>query len=297
MNEYRITRKCSICNQEKECSATVFVPAGENKVKLKQYMGINDMPLPNEFTLYACDDCGAEKGKKPTTAWFFALLGNLMLILAIVLPIALGSQMEGDTPIFLGLGLGMNGWIIAMIAGCVLMAKTRFNSHNNAYGAIMSQIAPYVGMIVLLKNRSKINRCACANTALKPLAEGYQQSEKQKDEEMTRLQESGRELTEEEQKRVSEWAKEKESKEQQAEYAKEEAQEQVKKNNFRSAIFGIIFTIIIGIYGASVYSSGRGVMSWFGVIDLSPTTFAIVIVLLLIWDIITLAKAIKDRNK
>ena len=229
MNEYRITRNCSICNQEKECSAAVFVPAGENKAKIKSYTGAVDTTFANEFTLYACDDCGAEKGKIPTKCWFFALLGNLMLILAIVLPIVLGSQTKGDSPIFIGLSLGMVGWIIAMIAGCILMAKTRFNSHNNAYGAVLAQMVPYVGLILLLKNRKRINRCACATTALKPIADEYQQKEKQKDEEITRLVESGKELTKEEQQRVDERAREKEIAEQQAEYAREAQQEQVKK--------------------------------------------------------------------
>jgi len=297
MNEYRITRNCSICNQEKECSAAVFVPVGENKAKIKSYTGAVDTTFANEFTLYACDDCGAEKGKIPTKCWFFALLGNLMLILAIVLPIVLGSQTKGDSPIFIGLSLGMVGWIIAMIAGCILMAKTRFNSHNNAYGAVVAQMVPYVGLILLLKNRKRINRCACATTALKPIADEYQQKEKQKDEEITRLVESGKELTEEEQQRVDERAREKEIAEQHAEYAREAQQEQVKKNNLRGAIFGIIFTVLIAIWGATVYGSGRGVMTLFHSIELSPTAFAIIIAVLIVWDIISLVKAIKERNR
>ena len=297
MNEYRITRNCSICNQEKECSAAVFVPAGENKAKIKSYTGAVDTTFANEFTLYACDDCGEEKGQIPTKTWFFALLGNLMLILGIVLPIVLGSQTKGDSPIFIGLILGMAGWIIAMIAGCILMAKTRFNSHNNAYGSIVAQMVPYLGLILLLKNRKRINRCARATTALKPVADRYQQMEKQKDEEISRLVESGKELTEEEQQRVEERAREKEAAEQQAEYAREAQQEQVKKNNLRGAIFGIIFTILIAIWGATVYGSGRGVMTLFHSIELSPTAFAIIIAVLIVWDIISLVKAVKERNR
>ena len=162
---------------------------------------------------------------------------------------------------------------------------------------IVNGLTNLTAAVLLLKNRKRINRCARATTALKPVADRYQQMEKQKDEEISRLVESGKELTEEEQQRVEERAREKEAAEQQAEYAREAQQEQVKKNNLRGAIFGIIFTILIAIWGATVYGSGRGVMTLFHSIELSPTAFAIIIAVLIVWDIISLVKAVKERNR
>ena len=74
--------------------------------------------------------------------------------------------------------------------------------------------------------------------------------------------------------------------------------ENVRKNHgMLAAIFGIIFTVLIAIWGATVYGSGRGVMTLFHTIELSPTAFAIIIVVLIVWDILSLVKAIKDRNR
>ena len=129
-------------------------------------------------------------------------------------------------------------------------------------------------------------------SALKPVASERMQQSKAKDEEMTRLAESGAALTEEQAKQLEEHRKEKETQEKANEYAREEQQQRVNRSNYRSSIIGIVITVIIAIVGISTYSSGRGYMTFFG-IKLSPGGFAALIGAFVVWDIVSIINAKK----
>ena len=153
-----------------------------------------------------------------------------------------------------------------------------------------------LGLLSLLILHGKINRCGRALTALKPYADEYMQKEKAKNDELKQLSESGKELSEEDRKRVAQYKKETEEKEQAAETIRREQEEKANRSNFRGAIIGIIFTVIIGLVGYSTYDSGRGYMTFFG-IELSSGAFAGLIGLFLVGDIVSLVSAIKKKNR
>ena len=295
MANYMNTRVCSICGNEKECTTVCFVPVtGKDTVNVKPYTGVRDTAFPGEFYMHACADCGQEKGKSAKGAWITFLVGYLLLFAGIALcaSVAPSSGVNG-----LGIFIVMAGWIISLSAGCVLVFKARFEmSPGRMFLPIFALFFPFLGLLALAVMAKKINRCARAVSALKPVAEEGRRAEREKDEALAQRMESGTPLTEEEQKAVAERKKEKEAAEQQAEYARAAAAEKVNKGNMTHAIISIIFTVVIGIYGASVYSSGRGYMTLFRTIELSPGAFAAVIAVLIIWDVTVLVSALKNRK-
>ena len=113
---------------------------------------------------------------------------------------------------------------------------------------------------------------------------------------MAQRMESGTQLTEEERRQIEERRQEKEAAERQAEYAQAEQAEKANKSTMTRAIISIIITVLLGFYGASVYSSGRGYMTLFRSIELSPGGFAAVIAVLIIWDVEVMVSALKNRK-
>ncbi len=292
----RLIRTCSICGRESECTPAEFIPVGEDSAKLKPYTGTANIPIANAFTLYACDDCGVERGKTPVKTWIFAILGHLLMILGIVVPIIQsGSRGSGGEMAMAVLGFGSTGWLMALIAGSLLFNKTRFELPRGLAGLVLSQMVPVLGLILLLANRERINRCARAMTALPAAADTHVREARAEDEAMSRMAASGEPMTPEEKQRVETWKTEKAREEERNESIRREAQEKVNKSNMTGAIIGIIFTVIIGLIGLNAYSSGRGYMTFFG-IDLSAGGFAALIGAFIVYDVISLVSALKKRG-
>lgn len=295
MAKYINNRVCSLCGKEKECTTVCFIPvAGKDTVTVKPYTGVRDTTFPGEFYMHACADCGMEKGKSAKGAWITVLVGYLMMFAGIALcaSVAPSSGING-----LGIFIVMVGWIMSLSAGCVLVFKARFEmSPGGMFLPIFALFFPFLGLLALAVMAKKINRCARAASALKAEAEAERKEEREKDEALAQRMESGIPLTEEEQRAVEERKQEKEAAERQAEYARAEQADKANKGTMTRAVISIIFTVLIGIYGASVYSSGRGYMTLFRTIELSPLGFAAVIAVLIIWDIAVLVSALKNRN-
>lgn len=289
------TRVCSICGNERDCTTVCFIPAaGRDTVTVKPYTGARDVTMPGEFYMHACEDCGREKGSIPKGTWITALVGHLLMIAGIALCAGIDPASNVNA---LGIFIVLVGWIIALIAGCVLVVKARSELNTGGiFLAVFLMFFPVFGLLVLLFLSRKINRCGRAVTALKAEAEARRRSEREQDEALAARMESGAELTVEEKQAVEDRRKEKEAAERQAEYARAEMEEKASKGNMTRAIIGIIFTVIIGLYGASVYSSGRGYMTLFRTIELSPGGFAAVIAVFIVWDIVVLVSALKNRK-
>ena len=295
MAKYENTRVCSLCGRERECTTVCFIPAaGKDTVTLKPYTGVRDTTFPGEFYMHACEDCARERGSSPKKAWITVLAGYLLMFagIAVCASVAPSSDVNG-----LGIFLALAGWIVSLCAGCVLVFKARFEiGPGRMFLLIFMLFFPFLGLLALAVTAKKINRCARAASALKTEAEAGRKAEREKDEALAQRMESGVPLTEDEQKAVEERRKEREAAERQAEYAQAEQAEKANKGTMTRAIISIIFTVFIGIYGASVYSSGRGYMTLFHSIELSPGGFAAVIGLLIIWDVAVLVSALKNRK-
>ncbi len=295
MAKYINNRFCSICGREKECTTVWFIPqAGKDTVTVKPYTGVRDVTYPGEFCLHACEDCSREKGTSPKGNWIAVLIGYLLMIggIAICAGVHPSSTLNG-----LGIFVVFTGWLISLIAGCVLVFKARFElSPGRMFLPIFALFFPFLGLLALAVMAKKINRCARSASVLKAEAETGRRAEREKDEALAKRIESGMPLTEEEQKAMAARKQEKEAAEQQAAYAREEQAERVSKGNMTHAVISIIFTVIIGLYGASVYSSGRGYMTLFRTIELSPGGFAAVIAVLIVWDVAALVSAFKNRK-
>lgn len=288
-------RVCSLCGREQECTTVCFIPvAGKDTVTLKPYTGVRDTTFPGEFYMHACADCGREKGKSPRGAWITVLAGYLLMIAGIAICAGVSPR---DGVNGLGIFMVFAGWLAALIAGCVLVFQARFEmSPGRMFLPIFALFFPVLGLLALAAMAGKINRCARAASALKPEAEAGRREEREQDEALAKRVESGEPLSEEEQKAVDERKRKKEVAERQAEYAQAEQAEKARKGNLTWAIISIIFTVLIGFYGASVYSSGRGYMTLFRTIELSPGGFAAAIGVLLIWDVAALVSALKNRK-
>lgn len=286
-------RTCDICGSERPCSSISFHPVGEDKAALSPYTGKYGMAPADEFYLNCCEDCGRERGTVSKTAWILTLIGYVLFIGSIVLvslpKSATGLEPSSPWPVF----PMMVGWALTVFAPMALILKLRHECSNGLMvGLVFLQFIPVVGLIALLFNAGRINRNYRAVSALKPVADQRLAKAREKDEEMVRLAESSAALTEEQQKQIEEYQKEKEKQEKMAEYAREVRQEQVNRSNYRGAIIGIIFTVILAVIGLLTYSSGRGYMTFFG-IKLSPGGFAAVIAGFLVWDVISIINAKK----
>ena len=289
------TRVCSLCGREKECTTVCFIPvSGKDTVTVKPYTGVRDTTFPGEFYMHACEECGMEKGKSAKRVWITVLVGYLMMIAGIALcaSVPASSGVNG-----FGIFIVLAGWIVSLCAGCALVFKARFEmSAGSMFLPIFALFFPFLGLLALAVMAKKINRCARAASALKTEAEAGRRAQRETDEALAKRMESGVPLTEEEQKKAEERKQEKEAAEQQAAYAQAEQAENARKSTLTHAVIGIIFTVAIGLYGASVYSSGRGYMTLFHSIELSPGGFAAVIAVLIVFDVVALVSALKNRK-
>ena len=288
MAQGMVTRSCSICSTEKPCTVVPFVPKGNCEASPAPYAGTAGIPAPNQFFLNCCEDCGLDKGSIPKKSWIVTFIGYVLFIGGIVV-LATDSSSSSAVSAFPML----IGWMMSLIASIVLIVKLRYECSNGVIGGLVAaQFFPVIGLICLLLNGKKINRCARAVSALKLEASNYLQREKEKDEEMALLAAKGEALTEQEKKMVEEHRIEKENQEKMAEAARQEQTAQVNRSNYRGAILGIIFTILLAIVGISTYASGEGYMTFLG-IELSPAGFAALIGAFLVYDIFAIVSAKK----
>ena len=281
------TRKCDLCGGEKPCTSVAFRPAGEDKAAPSPYIGTMALPVPSEFYMYCCEDCGRQQGTVSKVPWILTILGYVLFFGSIGLLAGAGSDpMAAVFPMMLG-------WCLMVFAPMPLILKLRNESSpGKIMGMVFAQFMPLIGLIVLLKKAKDINRNYRAVSALKPAANSRLREIKEKDEEMTRMAENEAALTEEQKNEVAEYRKEKEAQEQMAESTRQAAEQKMSRNNYRGAIIGILFTIILAFIGLSQYSSGRGYMTFFGM-ELSPGGFAGLIGAFLVWDIISIVNAKK----
>ena len=280
------TRKCDLCGGEKPCTSVAFRPAGEDKAAPSPYTGTMALPVPNEFYMYCCEDCGRQQGTVSKVPWILTILGYVLFFGGI-------AMMAGNTDPMAAVFPMMLGWCLMVFAPMPLILKLRNESSpGKIMGLVFLQFLPLIGGIVLLAKAKDINRNYRAVSALKPAANSRLREIKEKDEEMTRMAENEAALTEEQKNEVAEYRKEKEAQEQMAESTRQAAEQKMSRNNYRGAIIGILFTIILAFIGLSQYSSGRGYMTFLGM-ELSPGGFAGLIGAFLVWDIISIVNAKK----
>ena len=280
------SRKCDLCGGEKPCTSVSFHPVGEDKAAPAPYTGTQGMPAANQFPMYCCEDCGRQQGTVNKVPWILTILGYALFIGSIAL-------MAGDADPMAAVFPMMLGWCLMVFAPMALIFKLRNESSpGKIMGLVFLQFLPVIGVIVLLAKAKDINRNYRAVSALKPAANSRLREIKEKDEEMTRMAGNEAALTEEQKKQVAEYQKEKERQEQAAEANRQAAQERINRGNYRGAILGIIFTIVLALIGLSQYSSGRGYMTFLGM-ELSPGGFAGLIGAFLVWDIISIVNAKK----
>ena len=79
------TRKCDLCGGEKPCTSMAFRPAGEDKAAPSPYTGTMALPVPNEFYMYCCEDCGRQQGTVNKTPWILTILGYVLFFGSIAL--------------------------------------------------------------------------------------------------------------------------------------------------------------------------------------------------------------------
>ena len=283
-----INRTCDLCRGEKPCTCISFHPAGEGKAAPAPFAGTRGIPAANQFPMYCCEDCGRQQGMVKKTAWILTILGYVLFIGGIAVAAGIGEDAVGAAVFLM-----MLGWCLMVFAPMALFFKLRNECSPGAVmGMVFAQFIPVVGLIVLLAKAKDINRNYRAISALRTAADARVRQEKRKDEEMTRMAANEAALTEEQKKQVEEYRKEKERQEQAEEATRQAAQEKINRGNYRGAILGVVFTIILAFIGISQYSSGRGYMTFFG-IELSPGGFAALIGAFLVWDIVSIVNAKK----
>lgn len=298
MSNRRSIAPCDICKQEKKCTKVGFIPINDKEgVKPKPYGGSVGTVFPGEFSMHCCEDCRRKHGYVQNKAWKAAILGHMLMIAVPFISALLsrGKMSNVYTPL---ISISMVvGWLMAIISGCILvMQNHQESSAGGLFLSLFAQFFPIFGLLALLARAKKLRRCARAISALKPFAEEKRRSEREADEALKQLLESGRALSEEEQAQLEEMKREKEAAELKEQQALKEQEKKTNTLNMRHAMLSILFTVVIGIYGANVYKSGEGHMQLFHSIDLSPEGFAALIGVLIVWDIIALVSAIKKKK-
>ena len=296
MANYTQERTCDICGQRKECVTVPFIPGkGEDGVKQKPYMGINDVMMEGEMSLSCCEECGLEHGSVPRKTWTWAIIGHGLMIVGFVCT-ALASASKSTGAIGLASALIAVGWIISLIVGISVVFKSRIGSGKaGMFFGMFAAFFPGWSLLSLLIRAKKMNRIQRAVTALTPVAEQKRREARETDAAIEQRIASGAPLTEEEQREIEAHQKEKERREREMQYSREAQQERARKGNLTYAILGIIVTIIIGLQGLSAYSSGRGYMQLFHSIDLTSGQFGALIAGLLVVDVLAIVSALKKK--
>ena len=296
MANYMQTRRCDICGEQKECVTITFIPGkGPDDVKQKPYMGVNDVMMEGETYLSCCDECGQEHGTVPRKLWVWAIIGHVLLIAAFV-GMVVGSVNKTTSMIGYSSALIGIGWIITLIAGMIIVFKSRIGSGKaGMFFGMFAAFFPGWSLLSLLIRAKKLNRCQRALTALTPVASQRRREAREKDETIAQRMESGAPLTEEEQREIEAHEQEKARTEQAMKASREAQQERARKGNLTYAIIGVVVTVIIGLQGLTAYSSGRGYMQLFHSIDLTAGQFGILIVALLVMDVLAIASALKKK--
>ena len=296
MAKYTETKTCDLCGERKECVTVAFIPGkGPDDVKVKPYMGINEVMMDGETSLCACEECGLEHGSAPRKTWTWAIIGHACMILGIV-----GTAAASASKSTAGIGacsalIGV-GWLISLIAGIAVVFKSRQGSGQaGMFFGMFAAFFPGLSLLSLLIRAKRLNRIQRAVTALTPLASRRRRESRERDEAVERLRSSGAPLTEEEQREIEAHEAEKARTEQNMQYSREAQAERVRKGNLMYAILGIVVTIIIGLQGLNAYGSGRGYMQLFHSIDLSPGAFGGIIAALLVYDVAALVSALKKK--
>lgn len=298
MSNRRDIAHCDICKLEKKCTKVNFIPIKDkDEVKPKPYGGSVAAVFPGEFSMYCCEDCGREHGYVRSKAWKAAILGHmLMIVIPFIIALLNRGKMSSAYISLISVFVAI-GWFMAIISGCILiMQNYQESSAGGLFLSLFAQFFPVFGLLALLASAKKLRRCARAISALKPFAEEKRRSEREADEALDKLLKSGKALSEKEQTQLEERKREKEAAELKEQQALKEQEQKTNTINMRHAVLSIIFTVIIGIYGANVYKSGKGYMQIFRSIDLSPEGFAALIGVLIVWDIIALVSAIKKKK-
>ncbi|MBO2516222.1 MAG: hypothetical protein CW338_02955 [Clostridiales bacterium] len=296
----RETRVCDICGAEKECTKAIFFPKNGG-VKIKS--GTTGLYVKDEFPLYACDDCGREKGKNASGLyWLFILLGYAVAAASIpyfIYKINNTPSYDFDYWSVIGpIAVLVTGWMMSFISALQLIQKV-FCEEDVSKGTQILMALPVANIIYPLARMRQINRCCRAATALLPAAEdkAKQLGEEHdaKAAEIERIRNKEEPLTYEEKLLLAEEKKKEETARRVQEAAKAEAEEQAAKSNYTSSIISFLFTICFAIYGLYVYSN-EGYFIFFNKYEISGAAFAVIIVVFLIFDIITLVRAVKRKN-
>lgn len=278
--------KCAGCGQLKACHTAEYGMAQNGKAVALTSNALLRGSWDKRAAISLCDDC---IGEKPRNLQAFKPLLWAVLALSILL-VSYGIYdmhihfSSPDMPI--GFPMIVAGVILGWIGSATGLSHLwKFNAAFLT-GFLLGWTP--IPAIIMLFSLKKAGRNAWADSRLaKKANETFNEDQKM----LADLQMKDPNALSDEEKKL---LKDEKIRRDVAEAA---AASEKKASNGKSAgraALGIVFTIFIAVWGISAFSQGN-YMTWFG-IKLSPAGFALLIAAFLIYDIVTIVSAAKEKK-
>jgi hypothetical protein len=279
--------KCTGCGQTKACHTTEYGKAQNGKAVALISNALLKSSWDKRVTVCLCDDCVGEKPRN-----FQAFKPLLWVVLALsFLSVSYGiydMNIHFSSP---DMPIGFPIIIVGVILGWIGSAAglSHLWKFNAAFlGGLLLGWTP-IPAIIMLFSIKKANRNVWVNNRLEEKAnEAFDEGQKM----LSDLQKKDPNALSDEEKKL---LKDEKIRRDVAEAAAASEKKSVNGKSAGRAALGIIITIGIAIWGISTFSQGN-YMTWFG-IKLSPVGFGFLIAAFLIYDIVTIVSATKERKE
>ncbi len=278
--------KCAGCGQTKACHSTEYGKAHNGKAVALVSNALLKGSWESRVTISLCDDC---IGEKPRNVRAFKPLLWVVLVLSF-LSVSYGindMHIHFSSP---DMPIGFPIIIVGVILGWIGSAAglSHLWKFNAAFlGGLLLGWTPIPAFIMLFSLK-RADRIAWVNSQLSEKAnDTFNEDQKR----VSELQKKDPNALSDEEKKLLKDEKIR------RDVAEAEAASEKRSVNGKAAgraALGIVFTIAIAIWGISTFSQGN-YMTWLG-IKLTPTGFALLIAAFLIYDIVTLISAAKERK-
>ncbi len=278
--------KCVGCGQLKTCHTAEYGKAQNGKAVALTSNAFRQASWESRVAISLCDDCIGEnpRNARAFKPWVWTLLALSFLSVSYGLYDMRIHFSSPDMPIgfpIISVGVIL-GWI-GSTAG--LMRLWKFNTAFLA-GLLLGWTP--IPAIIMLSSLKKAGRNAWVNSRLEEKASVTFNEDQKK---LSDLQKKDPNALSDEEKKL---LKDEKIRRDVAEAAAASEKRSVNGKAAGRAVLGIVFTIVIAIWGISTFSQGN-YMTWLG-IKLSPVGFAFLIAAFLIYDIVTIVSATKEKR-
>jgi hypothetical protein len=278
--------KCAGCGQTKACHTAEYGKAYNGKEVALISNALRQGSWESRVTISMCDDCIGEKPRnvRAFKPWLWVLLAFSFLSVSYGI---YDIQIHFSSP---DMPIGFPIIIVGVILGWIGSAAglSHLWKFNAAFltGFLLGWTP--IPAFIMLFSLKKANKNAWVNNRLGEKANvTFNEGQKM----LSDLQKKDPDTISDEEKKL---LKDEKVRRDVAEAAAASEKKSLNGKSAGRAALGIVFTIAIAIWGISTFSHGD-YMTWLG-IKLSPAGFALLIAAFLIYDIVTIVSATKEKK-